>query len=98
MQLAEVNNGYNKDNSTRDATSLWHMCASITALGPWSQLDNRGAYMKTIGVNDGERANELIHLIGIALLATLDAVDRMGWLNSDSEILDLGLIMSPYQD
>ena len=56
--------------------------------------------MKAIHIDDGDCANQLVGLMGSAFLTGLDFVDRMGALKpaSESEILDLGLVMSIWLD
>lgn len=50
--------------------------------------------MTVMGVDDGERFDQLMALAGCAFLTALDTIERMGWLKPGSEIADLGLVMS----
>ena len=74
------------------------MWAALAALGHWFQFDHKAALMKVIHIDDGPRADQLAGLTGRAFLTCLDFVERIGWLKSDSEILDLGLVMSIWLD
>lgn len=66
------------------------MWATLAALGHWVQFDNSAVLMDVIHVDDGPRVNQLAALMGCAFLTCLDFVE--------SEILDLGLVMSIWLD
>lgn len=66
--------------------------APIAMLGRWL-CEN---IMEMTGVDDGDRTNDFIALLGRAFLTALHAVDRAGRLTKDSELRDLGLVMSLY--
>ena len=74
------------------------MWAVMAALGHWMQLDDFGGDVcQTIfHVEDGERACQLIGLFGCAFLTALEAMNRAGKLTKDSDLRDLGLVMSLY--
>lgn len=99
-QLAEFNKEYNKKHTSPEASaaSVRHMWATLAALGHWSQFHNSDVLMRAIHIDDGPRANQLAGLMGCAFLTCLDFVERMVWLKADSEILDLGLVMSIWLD
>ena len=94
LQLAEFNKLYVKKPTAPEPSNVRRMWAVLAALGHWFQLDDHHAIMMITHMDDGERANEIVSLLGCAFLTMLDTIERMGWLKPDSEILDLGVMMS----
>lgn len=88
-QIEEFNTERSKNSSSLHLT--W---APIAMLGFW--LNNNENGQDVIHVDDGERCGELIKLMGIALLTALHDIDRAGKLTKDSELRDIGLVMTTY--
>ena len=70
------------------------MWAIMSGLGRWMHQEE--VLQTIIHVEDGERACELVGLFGCAFLTALDCVDKAGKLTKDSELRNLGLVMSIY--
>lgn len=81
-----------------ESGSVQRMWTIMAALGHWMLHGNIpfNVCQRMIHVDDGERICDLIGLFGCAFLTTLDSLDRAGKLKKDSDIRDLGLIISLY--
>ncbi|KAI1871409.1 uncharacterized protein JN550_004403 [Neoarthrinium moseri] len=78
---------------SHDDKSLKHMWAMSAALIHWLLVEQLNPWM---GLDDGERVQETVRLIGLSFLATLNEIDKASLLKKDSTIKDLGLVMSLY--
>ncbi|KAK3672958.1 hypothetical protein LTR78_007068 [Recurvomyces mirabilis] len=87
-ELLENMTAYQKSTVETALLDLW---ASIAALGHWVNMNTEFMMM-----DDGDRAFNLIGLIGCAFIDTLITVDKAGQLSADSIVKDLGLVMSLY--
>ncbi|KAK5088805.1 hypothetical protein LTR05_003027 [Lithohypha guttulata] len=87
--LVSYSNEFKKKD--RNLKEMWIL---LVALGHWlSMADLEPMHM----IDDGYRLNDVISLMGCALLSMLNALDRADQLGSNSEYKDLGLVIGLYQ-
>ncbi|KAH8704500.1 hypothetical protein GQ44DRAFT_630308, partial [Phaeosphaeriaceae sp. PMI808] len=77
-----------KGNQEPDAVELW---IRLSAFAHWTQEEQLGPWM---GQDDGQRWSDTSAMIGIATLATLNALQRSRLLSNDSPIKDLGFVIA----
>ncbi|KAF2182399.1 hypothetical protein K469DRAFT_690860 [Zopfia rhizophila CBS 207.26] len=86
-QLAAINSLMAKKPEP-PAVTLW---VQLSAFAHWLNTQELGPWMM---MDDGERWNDTVAMIGIGILATLNALERANLLKRDSLIKDIGLVLS----
>ncbi|ORY60957.1 uncharacterized protein BCR38DRAFT_412060 [Pseudomassariella vexata] len=76
---------------TRDEKVLNQLWAAVAAIAHWLYLEEPGPWM---AIDDGDRMNATVGLIGKAFVSALNDLDRSGMLKSDSATKVRGLVMS----
>lgn len=66
----------------------------MATLGHW--MNDNETMSPWLGIDDSDRVDAFVTLIGCAFLSALDAIDQAGKLKQHSEFRDLGLVMSLY--
>ncbi|KAK4553521.1 hypothetical protein LTR86_009317 [Recurvomyces mirabilis] len=89
--VAAYNKAKTAYKKSRVETALLDLWSPIAALGHWVNMNAEFMMM-----DDGDRAFNLIGLIGCAFIDALITVDKAGQLLADSIVKDLGLVMSLY--
>ncbi|KAI0887999.1 uncharacterized protein GGS22DRAFT_154775 [Annulohypoxylon maeteangense] len=88
--LLVFNKEFEKKRSKRGIREMWAIVAAIMQFLTEIPLDS------WIRVNDKKKLEATIGLIGRALLTTLNELDRAKILKADSDIKDLGLVITFY--
>jgi hypothetical protein len=88
LQLRDFNTEFTEKQ--RSVEKMWIL---VAGLGHWLL---RGEAGMAACADDGDRVNELTGLVGCALLTALHSLDVAGKLTNNSDIRDLGLVMSLY--
>jgi hypothetical protein len=70
------------------AVGLW---LRLSAFAHWTQSQQLGPWVM---MDDGQRWQDTVAMIGVAILATLNALDRTKLLNKHSPVKDLGLVLA----
>ncbi|CAG5180767.1 uncharacterized protein ALTATR162_LOCUS9394, partial [Alternaria atra] len=70
------------------AVGLW---LRLSAFAHWTQSQQLGPWFM---IDDGQRWQDTVAMIGIAILATLNALDRAKLLKEHSPVKDLGLVLA----
>ncbi|KXJ89127.1 hypothetical protein Micbo1qcDRAFT_165897 [Microdochium bolleyi] len=81
----------NEFKKKRDDKSLKSMWANIAGLNHWFV---EGDIMPWIGSDDGEKVKTTVEIVGKAILTAFNELDLAGHLKADSEIKDIGLVVS----
>ncbi|KAI1078066.1 hypothetical protein F5B20DRAFT_582593 [Whalleya microplaca] len=89
--LIAFNKEFEKKN--REENTLKQMWAIIAGTTHWLLDEELGPWMM---MDDGERLETTVELIGQALVTVLNELDQAQMLKADSDIKDLGLVIACY--
>ncbi|KAG9185943.1 hypothetical protein G6011_02499 [Alternaria panax] len=89
-QLTAINSLMAKRQLPADelAVELW---VRLSAFAHWTQSQQLGPWFM---IDDGQRWQDTVAMIGIAILATLNALDRAKLLMEQSPVKDMGLVLA----
>ena len=89
-QLTAINSLMAKRHVSADelAVGLW---VRLSAFAHWTQSQQLAPWFM---MDDGQRWQDTVAMIGIAILATLNALDRAKLLMEHSPVRDLGLVLA----